>query len=143
MSQPSLRRHGHWAPTVGGSLTSVSSILTVPLEASLCTSGKQGGMKLHACYTPRSRADLERIWWASPQTPRGSWYPFWAMILFLVTLRIPHVSLCPGGCPPPWCFPCLKTFVSISPTVFLGRLVPLNVNTFLIKQKRGVCVKLG
>lgn len=102
---------------------------------------QNGGFSSFPLHSSGSKAFSSRqfVCWLG----RDLWYPFWAMILFLVTLRTPHVSLSPGGCSPPWCFPCLKTFISISPAVFLGRLVPLNVNTFLIKKKRGVCVKLG
>lgn len=59
------------------------------------------------------------------------------MIAFLVTLLTPHVSL-PPGCSPPQCFPCSVTFISISPTVLPGRLVPLDVTRVLIKKKRGL-----
>lgn len=67
---------------------------------------------------------------------RDLWHLFWAIIPFLVILLTSHVSLPPGGYYPPQCFPRLMTFISIFPTLSLGRLVPLDVNRLLIKKNK-------
>lgn len=79
---------------------------------------------------------------------RDLWHLFWAMVPFLVILLTSHVSLPPGGYYLPQCFPRLMTFVSIFPTVSLGRLVPLDVNRLLIKKGcicksgMGLCIQV-